>query len=494
MTGVAPQISTDRWSSVQSIGRRLFEVDVRSLAAMRIGVALLILFDIVTRLPFVSELQTDRGLAPRNFVVWDYPPSAASLYMLSGTVGVALLLLGIAAAFGIMLLLGYRTRLATFGSWVLLGSLLLRNTYALDGGDYVLLLLLLWGLFLPLGRRWSLDARNASSGGMPAMVCSVSSAGIMIQVALVYVFGGVLKLAGSEWLNGTAVYWVVADDYWARPLSLWLRHWPLPLIRAASYLVLVVEIVGPFLLFAPFWTRRLRNYAIGIFLAFQLTLALSLQLWMFPAVMTVALFPFVPGTIWNRITSRTRGKREIPRVESRDDERSLRPSSGSLPRRLFTVYVPVLLLTYALVGNIESTRSRSFVPDRVHYVAGALGMVQGWGMYAPTPYQETFRVITSGTDDSGTKIPIDSGGGGTEWAPIARLRSDYRAKMFLERVAHYLHARQSYALWVCSEWPSNPDEARTLQSVTVEVEMTPIRLGGGTDEPRKEVPTIQSCS
>src|SRR5215831_14346219 len=108
----------------RSIFSQIFPLDLRSLAALRIGLAGFILYDLIHRSLDLTAHYTDYGIAPRDFVLdhlWD--PHAFSLYMATGTAwGVAVLFLlhGLAA---VGLLLGYRTRLMTFIVWLLTASL-----------------------------------------------------------------------------------------------------------------------------------------------------------------------------------------------------------------------------------------------------------------------------------------------------------------------------------------------------------------------------------
>ena len=66
-----------------------------------------------------------------------------------------------------MLVLGWKTRFATIASWVLLLSLQNRNTMILSGEDNLALLLLFWGMFLPLGARYSVDSALDSNAAPP---------------------------------------------------------------------------------------------------------------------------------------------------------------------------------------------------------------------------------------------------------------------------------------------------------------------------------------
>jgi hypothetical protein len=56
------------------------------------------------------------------------------------------------------LVVGYRTRMSCFVVFMLLTSLHSYSPWLLNGGDDTMRIFLLWGCFLPLGRRWSVDA------------------------------------------------------------------------------------------------------------------------------------------------------------------------------------------------------------------------------------------------------------------------------------------------------------------------------------------------
>ena len=105
-----------------------------------------------------------------------------SLYFISGSWVWALLLHLVAAGAAMALLLGYRTRLATLISFVLLVSLHNRAPLMLQGGDNLLLLMVFWSIFLPLGARFSMDAarvhpdQQQTLARQPNQYCSVATA------------------------------------------------------------------------------------------------------------------------------------------------------------------------------------------------------------------------------------------------------------------------------------------------------------------------------
>jgi hypothetical protein len=141
--------------------RELVSIDLRSLAALRVALALLLLCDLATRAPWLRLHHSDEGVWPRGVAdaPWHF-----SLYRLGG-LGTASVLHAVAALCALLLLAGWRTRLATAASWLLLVSLQVANPLLTNNGDILLRMLLLWGMFLPLGARWSLDARRRRERG-----------------------------------------------------------------------------------------------------------------------------------------------------------------------------------------------------------------------------------------------------------------------------------------------------------------------------------------
>jgi len=285
---------------------RLFAIDLRSLAALRIGLALLLLADLAVRSADLVAHYTDRGVLPRAFLLdrvagrWQ-----ASIHLMSGTAAVQAALFAIAAAFALSLLVGHRTRRATLVSWALLISLHVRNPMVLQGSDLLLRMLLLWGIFLPLGARYSVDsALDNSSERTPERVLSWASAALLLQVAMVYAFSAALK-SGPEWRDGSAVYYALQIDHFAKPFARHVLNHPL-LMRGLTYGVWGLEALGPWLLFAPQRTEPIRLAVVGALAAIQLGLWSCLELGMFPWVSIVALLPLLPSSVWDRLFSRLR--------------------------------------------------------------------------------------------------------------------------------------------------------------------------------------------
>ena len=99
--------------------KNLFSFDLRSLALFRVGLALLILGDLIHRSFDLRAFYTDFGVLPR-WVLIQNSDHCLSLHAMSGSLAFQIVLFLIAAGFALMLLIGYRTRMATVVSWILI--------------------------------------------------------------------------------------------------------------------------------------------------------------------------------------------------------------------------------------------------------------------------------------------------------------------------------------------------------------------------------------
>ena len=140
--------------------RQVLGLDLRSLALFRMCAALVVLADLALRARDLRAHYTDDGVLPQAYFLVD--KTRWSLHLLSGSAYFQAALFVLAAVFALLLLVGYRTRLATFVTWLLLLSLQSRNWMILNSGDVVLRLTLFWSLFLPLGARFSVDSLFAN--------------------------------------------------------------------------------------------------------------------------------------------------------------------------------------------------------------------------------------------------------------------------------------------------------------------------------------------
>ncbi len=279
---------------------QVFSLDLRALAVMRMAMATTLLLDLAIRSTDLSAWLSDGGVLPRHVLLDDASPWRFSFHLANGSTLWAAFLSGTAAIFAVMLLIGWRTRLATVVSFLLLMSLHNRNPMVLQGGDNLLLLMLFWSMLLPLGARFSVDCALARQQLVPNRYVSFATAGILLQAMSVYFFSAFLKSA-PEWLpDGTAIYYALQLDMFATPIAhLWRDE--LWLSRPLSIYVWFLELVGPVLMFTPVFRLPVRTIVALCFVTLEVAFIFNLRIGLFPLISLTSLVLFFQTEIWDAI-------------------------------------------------------------------------------------------------------------------------------------------------------------------------------------------------
>ena len=296
--------------------RRVFSLDLRSVALFRILLALLLLADLALRSFDLTTFYTDEGVLPRrNWLLlthrWHW-----SIHAASGELWWQVLLFLFAACFACALLFGYRSRLAAFASFILLTSLLNRNGLILQGGDNLLVIMSFWAIFLPLGARYSFDAALqpahldnpnalASNAYREQPYFSVATIAIVFQVLYLYFFTAMMK-TGDAWVNQfDAAFYAVSLQHFATPIGDWIRQFP-GLLKMATVFVLAVEFIGPLLVLSPFFWPWMRITGLLLLGSLHAAFLLMLHIGLFPLIDFMALSLLIPGALWVRLINRDR--------------------------------------------------------------------------------------------------------------------------------------------------------------------------------------------
>jgi len=307
-SGTPPESKIESQSSTRLTGAdvlsNIFSMDLRSLAVFRIGVALVILVDLVIRASDMRMFYSDYGVLPRIALLEKFSDfSALSLHLLGGTVFSQAVLFLLAGFFAFGMLVGYRTRWMVFGSWILSVSLQVRNPVVCQGGDLLLRLLLFWSIFVPLGACYSVDsALDTEDKNRPRAIFSMGATALLLQIAFVYWFAAASKWNAPQWSEGKAVYYALNIDQLATHLGLVIRHYP-KLMTALTYTVLWFEALGPFLLFMPVWTGYFRMLGVLLLIGLHVGFRATMELGPFPWISSAAALACLPTVFWEWLFS-----------------------------------------------------------------------------------------------------------------------------------------------------------------------------------------------
>lgn len=279
--------------------RDILGIDTRALAFLRAGIAIQILRDLAERAPYIADHYSDWGLLPRDILMRTFGNEViACLYMMSGNSAVVAALFIINALLAIALLVGYRTRLVGVLCYVMLLSLEARNPLVTNSGDVLFRMILFWGLFMPLGARWSVDralARRDDEPAEPRTYVSMATIALLVQLCLIYWFGAALKFH-PVWYEGRAVWYALNVDMYATQFGVWLRGFP-ALLPWLTWCALGGEILGP--LVAAVGLRKLRVAAIFAMILMHLSFGMCLDIGVFTFVTPLAWAVFLPACFWD---------------------------------------------------------------------------------------------------------------------------------------------------------------------------------------------------
>ena len=225
-----------------------------TMAAFRIVFGLAIFIAQVMLWPDVAYFYSDEGVLPREFLFTFQNDVLWSLLHLGGSLsfvfGMYLLLLVVIVA----VIVGCFTRLSSILLFVLIVSFRQRNPLIANSGDQLVAIVSFWLMFADAGRVWSVDsfwARGKVVSGEWSRTWVLRC--LQVQLCFVYGCSAIQKLTVAEWVNGEALYYVLANPslwYHSLPASVLDHPW---LYRMMTYGTLTFELAYPLLIWHRTW-------------------------------------------------------------------------------------------------------------------------------------------------------------------------------------------------------------------------------------------------
>jgi hypothetical protein len=181
-------------------------IDYRSLAAFRIMCGGTMVWWLYVVAPDLSAFYTDAGVINRAVLAVHKPSAYPTFLRMFDGFGFALLLWAVGVIGGVMMMLGWRSRIAAAMCWVACLGLIGRNPLVTQGGDTLITLMTFWAMFLPTGAVFSVDAALNPENRRGESIANIATFGLMAQTIYVYVFGALLKTSPIWLPSGSAVY------------------------------------------------------------------------------------------------------------------------------------------------------------------------------------------------------------------------------------------------------------------------------------------------
>lgn len=404
---------------------RVAAIDLRSLAAFRIGLGLVLVWDLLVSLRNVKAFYSNEGFLPlTSLAPFTEDPWLWSIHTWSGSAEWQMVLLAIHLIAAVCLVAGYRTQVSVFICWLLLSSLQVRNPLVLHSGDVVVRLLCFWSVFLPLGACWSVDAHRRSISVFRAdgRVATGASLGILVQTCLIYWMGCVLK-NGDEWLKeGTAVYYALSLDQFVTATGKLLLPFP-GLCKGLTFATWWLELLGPIAAFFPWWKGRVKTMVVAAFWLLHIAFALCLRVGPFAPTMMSAWLLFLPSSFWDALKPSAGGHSPFS------------PTPGQLANRHRWMSRPLaqgfamFCLVYVILWNLRGARiggSARWLPQWSRPFGYVLNLRQYWTMFAPRPVLDDGWLVMEAVLADGSHVDLLRGGRLVAFEKPALISAEFR--------------------------------------------------------------------
>ena len=520
--------------------RNRIAIDTRSLALFRIICGFLIIADIILRARNFTFFYTDDGVVPQALAQELTVNTAISVYYLTTNSTVIAALFVVQALIGLQLLIGYKTRAATVLSFLFVVSLDHHNPLVLSYADTLFRLLLFWGIFLPLGERWSVDAVHADRTPRVS-VANIASALILLQMVFMYFVNGLHKSTSQQWTSGEATPLILGIDEITFLLGGFVRQFPTLLqyggltwyyMMLFSWLLLVLS-------------GRARALLLSLYVGGHATFAVTVRIGAFPYVAMAGLSLFLPTRLWNDASrllayanlngawldsvrnALIRFAESLPDYRLRD-ERMRRIRGLTYYTALYTVVGVILLVTTLVVYHaavvadedasheerIDAAMQDSTTISELESLARSASIQQpSWSVFAPTPRtSDRYYVFPAKTADGDVIDVYSDGREMTYERPDYELQeqySTYRERFYMNSVRRGTgDSRERLAEHICETWEREHGVELThinMYHVSETISMETIdspeqrerdirrfyRHGCGDNEPRNFEPSVE---
>ena len=470
--------------------RRIFSIDLRTLAALRIGTGLLLLIDLYQRAGDLTAHYSDSGLMPRAVVIDKIleSPWCISVHLMSGATAVEALLFAVAAVLAGCLLVGFHTRLCSVGSWFLLLSLHYRNPMVLQGGDVLLRMLLFWGMFLPLGAKLSVDSllQPAKPTSRAMSFFSIATVAMLLQLAFMYWFSVLLKKDPVWFRDYTAVFCALSLEHFVTPLGKLLLPYH-TLLNALTFGTLWLEGLGPVLaLLSGLFRWPIRVTLILMFAAFHLTMGLCLELGLFSIICCVAWLAYLPGGFWDSLQRLKHYRSLTARIRVLNEHLSAKltrqfrsyPNRGTIQApfnytSFLTQIIAAFFLLYVLLWNLRTINPQRYtrlLPHSADWIGFVSGVAQCWDMFAPAPLKEGGWFVMPAQLQDGSEVDLWRNGAPVNWEKPELISAMYkndrwRKYMVVLAAAVNTDRRLYFARYLCNRWNQSHPRAKQILSM-----------------------------
>lgn len=447
-----------------------FSLDYRSLALYRFCMGIIVMVDAIYRLPHLTDFYTDVGLVPRSLFVSEMAmPWSFSLHLANGSLLFAAIMFSLHILIGFFMMIGYKTRWATFAAFIFTVSVHNRNWLINNGGDDILRSILFISVFLPLNRFFSVDSalsKNARESGTAFF--SMWTLAAYLQVFVIYFVSYLLKnhpIWRSQFL---AIFYASRLDIFATGIGVWLRQF-FVVQKLMTFFTIMLEFLGPVLLVGGWifgkYSWIIRLFVVVSFISLHFGIILTMWIGVFPYICIVMWLMFLPGKFWDllerRFSKRYSGflshldhsfgafKKIFPCLNVTSEMREVR-----WVRVVQECLGGVIVLTI-LMWNVGTIKRWNIKSEFFESVARYLHLYQEWNMFSPYPKMDNVWIEVPAILSDGSQIELITGDRDVYSVKSERfpemITNEHWRKFYLNVSDSATNAKY-YAGFLCRKW------------------------------------------
>jgi hypothetical protein len=297
-------------------------IDPRTLGLFRLALGFLVTGDCIRHWKEARWFYSNEGVLTNHYHL--FRPSSGynfSFYHAFSSLGEVHVAFALAFLCHFFFWIGWHTRLFAVLSFIAVTSLDNRLVMVENGGYVVVNLLCGWAMFMPLDRRFSVDAllrsfrarKERSAEDLNERVAPARERDpfvslvvmiVTLNIAIIYYFNVVNK-SGQIWHQGETVHYVLHLDRMITGIAVFFReHLPYWLTRVITWSVLVVEAMLVPLILAPYGRRVTRPLAMGLMAGLHGSFGIMMRLGPFSWFMICWSFLFPQPVHWEGLGRR----------------------------------------------------------------------------------------------------------------------------------------------------------------------------------------------
>lgn len=433
-----------------------YKLDYRALAIMRIGIAGIIITDILIRGSDLTAHYTNEGLWPTNLVHnFGWKTGNWSIHELSGSYYWAFTIFSVHIILALCLLIGFKTRLITPLLWLLTISLHNRNLFVQQAGDDLLRLVLFWGIFLPWNLFYAIDAKKNKVTVKQNVLANL---GYLFLISSVYFFTVNLKNSNEWRQDGTAIYYALSLEQIRLPIGNILYEFPF-IMKLLTWFVFLIELLIPLLILLPSKNGKLRWAAFICILILHIGIGLTLYVGLFFIINIVTAIALIPESVINK----TQSKLNItPRENS-----ILIPKKTAIKQ--LTNYICILVIIICMAVNLSTVKWFNYTLKNEMWIpVNMFRFDQYWGMFSPSILKKDGWFVYHGMDSIGRQWDLYRNNEYVEYKKpkhIVKMYKNDRWRKLAENMQNdnYTFLRPLFCRYIIKKWNvEHPDKKMNM--------------------------------